>query len=113
MRWRDTGGMSETWPAPDEGVLDDAAHTFAMLASPPRLHLLWILAQHERDVTELTGMVGASGPAVSQHLAKMRLAGLVSARRMGKHQLYTVDDPHVVELVRQAIEHHVDLRSRR
>ena len=105
--------MSEPLSTPDAGVLDDAAHTFAMLASAPRLHLLWILSRQERDVTELTGLVGASGPAVSQHLAKLRLAGLVSARRMGKHQFYSVDDPHVVELVRQVIDHHVELRARR
>ena len=57
-------------------------------------------------------MLGVSGPLVSQHLAKMRLAGLVSAHRHGKRQLYTVDDPHVVSLVDQAIDHHEDLRNR-
>jgi len=104
--------MSESAPMPDAGVIDDAAHTFSMLASPPRLQLLWVLSQRERDVGELTDLLGASGPSVSQHLAKLRLAGLVSSRRMGKHQLYSVDDPHVVELVRQAIDHHEDLRGR-
>ena len=104
--------MSEMAPMPEAGVIDEAAHTFSMLASPPRLQLLWVLAQHERDVTQLTELVGGSGPSVSQHLAKLRLAGLVSARRMGKHQFYRVDDPHVVELVRQAVDHHEELRRR-
>jgi DNA-binding transcriptional ArsR family regulator len=47
---------------------------------------------------------------VSQHLAKLRLADLVSARRVGKRQIYVVDDPHVVALVQQALDHHADLR---
>ncbi len=103
--------MSESVPMPEAAVIDEAAHTFSMLASPPRLQLLWVLAQQEHDVGELTELLGASGPSVSQHLAKLRLAGLVSARRSGKHQFYRVDDPHVVELVRHAVDHHVDLRG--
>ena len=97
---------------PDAVVLADAADTFAMLASPQRLHLLWLLSQEECDVSTLAGTLGVSAPLVSQHLAKMRWAGLVSAHRDGKRQVYTVDDPHVVTLVAQAIDHHEDLRAR-
>ena len=39
--------------APDPGVLAEAAETFAMLASPQRLHLLWLLSRHEYDVSTL------------------------------------------------------------
>lgn len=97
---------------PDAMVLAEAADTFAMLASPQRLHMLWLLSHQECDVSTLAQTLGVSGPLVSQHLAKMRLAGLVSAHRDGKRQVYTVDDPHVVSLVGQAIDHHEDLRSR-
>jgi len=97
---------------PDEVVLADAADTFALLASSQRLQLLWLLARRERDVSTLAAALGVSVPLVSQHLAKLRLAGLVSARRQGKRQLYRVDDPHVVSLVDQAIDHHEDLRAR-
>jgi len=104
---------AEAGPAgPDPDVLADAAATFAMLASAQRLHLLWLLARQEYDVSTLAGILGVSTSLVSQHLGKMRWAGLVSTRRRGKHQLYTVDDPHVVSLVDQAIDHHVDLRTR-
>jgi DNA-binding transcriptional ArsR family regulator len=44
-------------------------------------------------------------PTASQHLAKLRLAGLVSARREGRRQFYTVDDPHVIALVEQIFQH--------
>ena len=98
--------------APDPEVLAEAAETFAMLASQQRLYLLWLLSRQECDVSTLAGILKVSSPLVSQHLAKMRLAGLVSARRDGKHQVYTVDDPHVISLVEQAIDHHEDLRRR-
>lgn len=96
----------------DVTLLGDAAETFAMLAAPTRLHLLWLMAHGSRDVTTLAGTVGTSVATVSQHLAKMRLANLVTARREGKRQIYEVDDPHVITLLHQVLEHHADLRSR-
>lgn len=52
-----------------------------MLSDVTRLHLLWLLAQEESDVSSLTDRCEASRTAVSQHLAKLRLAGLVETRR--------------------------------
>ena len=95
----------------DEALLRETAETFAMLASPIRVHLLYLLSEGELDVTRLAEGVGGSVAMVSQHLAKLRLAGLVSSRRSGKHQLYSVGDPHVVVLVRQGLEHHEQLRG--
>ena len=41
----------------------------------------------------------------SQHLTKLRLAGIISGRREGRRQIYTVDDPHVITMVQQIFEH--------
>ncbi len=98
---------------PDDELLQAAAGTFAMLATATRIHLLWLLARGRYDVTTLARAVGATTAATSQHLGKLRLAGLVSARRDGKRQLYTVDDPHVVALIDLALDHHADLRRAR
>ncbi len=83
-----------------------------MLASPVRVELLWVLARQECDVGTLAELAGATLTTTSQHLARLRLAGLVSVRREGKRHVYLVDDPHVVSLVEQAIDHHDDLRRR-
>ncbi|MFJ3892374.1 ArsR/SmtB family transcription factor [Streptomyces sp. NPDC090083] len=88
---------------PSAEVLADAAAAFGLLASPARLHIVWALAQGESDVTGLAARVGGALPAVSQHLTKLRLAGLVRARREGRHQVYFVDDPDVVDVVRLAV----------
>jgi DNA-binding transcriptional ArsR family regulator len=82
-----------------------------MLAATARLQIVWLLAAGERDVGTLATEVGQTIPAVSQHLAKLKLAGLVRARREGRRQVYLVDDPHVVELVKVAVEHHNKLRA--
>jgi DNA-binding transcriptional ArsR family regulator len=85
-------------PSPE--VLAQAAAAFGLLASSARLHLVWALAQGESDVTHLADRVGGALPAVSQHLAKLKLAGLVRSRREGRRQVYYVDDPDVVTVVR-------------
>ncbi|MEU2423565.1 metalloregulator ArsR/SmtB family transcription factor [Streptomyces sp. NPDC007851] len=94
-----TGGFVE----PSDGVLTEAAAVFGLLASPARLHLMWALSQGESDVTRLADRVGGALPAVSQHLAKLKLAGLVRSRREGRRQIYYVDDPDIVTVVRVAV----------
>jgi DNA-binding transcriptional ArsR family regulator len=88
---------------PPAEVLAEAAVAFGLLASSARLHLMWALSQGESDVTHLAGRVGGALPAVSQHLAKLKLAGLVRSRREGRRQVYYIDDPDVVTLVRMMV----------
>lgn len=85
--------------------LEAAALTFDLLSVPGRLHLVWLLATEELDVTTLAGASGASIPATSQQLAKLRAAGVVSARRDGRRQLYRVDDPHIAGVIGQMFDH--------
>src|SRR5690625_6462329 len=92
-------------PEPTEPPLASAADPFSMLASPARLHLVWLMSAGTYDVGALAEHVGLSLPTTSQHLSKLRLAGIVSARREGRHSYYTVEDPHVLRLVAQIFEH--------
>ncbi|SPL89827.1 Transcriptional regulator, ArsR family [[Actinomadura] parvosata subsp. kistnae] len=84
---------------PSAEVLAEAAAVFALLSSPPRLHIVWALAQGECDVTGLAERVGGALPAVSQHLAKLKLAGLVRSRREGRRVVYLIDDEDIVATV--------------
>ena len=85
-------------------LLQQAAGRFGLLASTMRLHIVWVLAHGETDVGGLAETVGGTLQAVSQHLAKLKLAGLVRSRREGRRQVYLVDDPQVVMMVRLAVE---------
>lgn len=85
---------------PPAELLAEAAAAFGLLASSARLHLVWALAQGESDVSGLAERVGGALPAISQHLAKLKLGGLVRSRREGRRVVYLVDDPHVVAMVR-------------
>jgi DNA-binding transcriptional ArsR family regulator len=86
-----------------DAVVDRAVTSFAMLADATRLRLLAGLLAGEQDVTALTAAVGAARPAVSQHLGKLRLAGLVMVRREGRRAVYAVAGPHVHRLVVEAL----------
>jgi DNA-binding transcriptional ArsR family regulator len=93
---------------PSAEVLTEAAAAFGLLASPARLHIVWVLAQGESDVTGLAERVGGALPAVSQHLTKLKLAGLVRSRREGRRQVYFVDDADVVTVVRLMVRQLTD-----
>ncbi|NBE50947.1 ArsR/SmtB family transcription factor [Streptomyces boluensis] len=90
---------------PDQARLREATEVFALLSDPTRLHLLWLLAQGEADVGSLAERVAASRTAVSQHLAKLRLSGLVETRRQGRHVHYSLRDGHLRRLVMEALSH--------
>ncbi|MFD4439953.1 ArsR/SmtB family transcription factor [Nocardia sp. NPDC058519] len=91
---RDTGDA-----ALSEQQLHDLAATFGMLAATSRLQIVWLLTHGERDVGTLATEIGQSVAVVSQHLAKLKLAGLVNARKEGRRQVYLLADPGVAAIV--------------
>ncbi|MQY38530.1 hypothetical protein SRB17_65430 [Streptomyces sp. RB17] len=96
-------GPGTGYQDPSAEVLTEAAAAFGLLASPARLHIVWALIQGESDVTGLAERVGGALPAVSQHLTKLKLAGLVRSRREGRRQVYFVaaaGQAAVVDVVR-------------
>ena len=91
--------------APGAELLETAAVTLRMLAEPTRLHLLWQLAQGPKSVTELTTAAQAPRTVVSQHLAKLRLSGIVDTRKDGRHVIYSLHDGHLIRLIQETINH--------
>jgi len=90
---------------PSEKQANLAAESFQMLADATRVKLLWALLQGESSVTCLAELVGATPTAVSQHLAKLRLARLVMTRREGTFVYYSAADVHVRRLLDEALFH--------
>ncbi|TJZ54462.1 helix-turn-helix transcriptional regulator [Streptomyces piniterrae] len=80
-----------------------AAEVLGMLADRTRLALLQRLAEGEADVTTLTGACGAARPSVSQHLSRLRLAGLVTSRKEGRRVIYALRHGHLRRLVEEAL----------
>jgi DNA-binding transcriptional ArsR family regulator len=78
---------------------------FQALADPSRRAIFESLAQGETAVKELTARFRISQPAVSQHLAALKDAGLVTGRREGRHVYYRVD-PRGMEPLLDWIAHY-------
>ncbi|WP_405532645.1 metalloregulator ArsR/SmtB family transcription factor [Streptomyces avidinii] len=83
--------------------LEVAASVLALLADRTRLSLVERLGRGEADVTTLTEACGAARPSVSQHLAKLRLAGLVTTRKDGRRVVYALGHGHLRRLVDEAL----------
>ncbi|MFB9180717.1 ArsR/SmtB family transcription factor [Dactylosporangium sucinum] len=90
---------------PNDEQVHLAAEGFRLLADPTRIKILWALLQGESSVACLAELVGAAPTAVSQHLAKLRLAGLVRGRREGTFVHYSAADTHVRALLAEALFH--------
>ena len=74
-----------------------------MLSDATRVQLLYALLDGEMPVNELADAVGKPATAVSQHLAKLRMARLVSTRRQANQVFYRIESEHVRQLVGDAI----------
>jgi ArsR family transcriptional regulator len=73
----------------------DLVQVFKLLSDETRLRVLLYLAREgEQHVTALCDKLGQSQPAVSHHLALLRVAGLIEARRDGKHNYYSIRQEH-------------------
>jgi len=90
---------------PSRGEVAWAVDTLKMLADPTRLRIVWALLHGEHSVGRLAEHVDAQPAAVSQHLAKLRLARLVRTRRSGTHVYYMIENDHIRRLVTEALFH--------
>ena len=72
---------------------DHVAGRLALVANAKRLLILCELVKGERSVGSLQAAVGLSQSALSQHLAKLRDAGMVDTRRESQTIHYRISDP--------------------
>ncbi|MGI8867288.1 MAG: ArsR/SmtB family transcription factor [Mycobacteriales bacterium] len=80
-----------------------AVTSFALLADPTRVRILWALREHDLDVATLAGVAGCRPTVASQHLSKLRFAGLVEGKRDGQRVIYRLRGGHVRALLSEAL----------
>lgn len=97
MKTRDDKAKARRLPA---GALEAAAEALRVLAHPARLRLVEALdLGGPAPVHALMAGVGLRQAAVSDHLNKMRRAGLIRASRRGREVWYTLCDPRAITLL--------------
>jgi DNA-binding transcriptional ArsR family regulator len=87
--------------------MNDSA--FKALSDPTRREILRLLGRKEMSVGEIVDRFAMSQPSISRHLAVLRGAGLVTARREGQNVVYGLDTTVMQDVVRALL----DLSGRR
>lgn len=79
---------------------------FKAFCDPTRIKIIEYLIENEKNVTELTDLLGISQSGVSNHLACLKWCGFVTSKKEGRTIYYNVTDKRIkkiVELAKQVI----------
>ena len=90
---------------PDEELLADMAELFKVFGDTTRTKILAALSESEMCVCCISSILGMTVSAVSHQLRILRQSKLVKTRRVGKEIYYSLDDEHIGEIFRTALEH--------
>jgi DNA-binding transcriptional ArsR family regulator len=74
-----------------EQDLEQLTSLFRLLADKTRLNILLLLAEGERNVTNLCEALSLPQPTVSHHLGLLRMSNIIGNRRNGKQVFYTLN----------------------
>lgn len=93
-------------------VLDVAglSEIFKILGDETRTKILYLLAHEELCVCDLAALLEMSLPAISHHLRLLKALRLVKYRRDGKMVYYSLDDNHILNMIREAQAHFAEGR---
>jgi DNA-binding transcriptional ArsR family regulator len=93
----------EDFVMPSPEAVAAVADRLRLLAEPTRLTICVALAQGESNPGCLAELAGVAPAALSQQLSRLRLAGVVKARRDGQRIWYELVDPEVIGLVEHLV----------
>ena len=89
----------------DDLMSQRLADIFKVLGDSTRIRLLALLTSTEMRVGDIAEALDMGQSAISHQLRVLRDARLVKFRREGKEAWYSLDDDHVVKLMKQGMEH--------
>ena len=80
---------------------------FSVFSDPTRVRIIvYLLGEPTPScVNKIASGIGMNQPAISQQMRVLRNAGLVGAKREGKFIRYSVNDNHVIEILKVGISH--------
>ena len=87
-----------------EEEIIDLAEFFSMFGDGSRLKILFALQSGEKNVTEITQLMGVHQTAVSHQLKLLRHMRLVTYRKEGRNVLYSLNDDHVNDILSIGIQ---------
>ena len=88
-----------------DDYIEDMANLFKILGDNTRTKILAVLEKGELNVSNISNYVGLNISAVSHQLRILRQAKLIKPRKVGKEVMYSLDDEHVSQIFKCALEH--------
>ncbi len=93
--------------------LEDAAKTLKLLGDKTRLTIIGLLKDNECCVCEFVEVLQMSQPSISQHLRKLRDAGMVKEQRRGQWIFYSLNPDHATyPIIQQTLEQIPDQKEK-
>ena len=89
----------------EEKHLSAVSEFFKVLGDETRMKIINALAHGELCVSDLAAALEMTQSAVSHQLKLLRMANQVKARREGKSIYYSLDDQHVIDILKEALTH--------
>lgn len=78
---------------------------FKVIGDETRVKIIYALSFQEMCVNDISSLLDISQSAVSHQLKQLKMEGQVKSRRDGKNIIYSLDDQHVVGILKEALSH--------
>lgn len=89
-----------------EDLLKDVSSFFKALGNDTRTQILWCLSKEELQSSQLAEMLDMTPSAISHQLTLLKHLKIVSSRREGKKQIYSLADEHINRTLMAVVEHY-------
>ena len=90
---------------PKDELIYDLAEFFKVFADSTRMKIIYALMEKELCVCDIAKIVGTTQSAISHQLRVLKQSKLVKFRKEGKEVYYSLDDDHIIEIVKKRREH--------
>lgn len=90
---------------PEDEVIYDLAEFFKVFADSTRMKIIYALIENELCVCDIANIVQTTQSAISHQLRILKQAKLVKFKKVGKVVYYSLDDEHIVQIVKKGREH--------